>query len=723
MPRLPLLLRRLAPSRRPAVAKTAAASLAAFAAAALLAVSHPVAAQSLPEALLLACARGGDNAGQLHDAWRKAPPERRDSVAFLLTHMPEADAQALDAAFLLREVQQAHEARAAVPWGASLDDALFANYVLPYAQANEAREDWRTGFTARFLPLVRDCRTPGEAAQKLNAAIFGALNVHYSTERKRADQAPSASIAQGKASCTGLSILLADACRACCVPARLVSVRWPHQPGNHTWVEVWDGASWRFCGADEPDPAGLDRGWFVGAAAQAAAASDAAFHPWAVSFAATGQRFAVGWGRGVELHGTDEAARYAAKPAAAAAAVAAEGSAAAADTADAADDALRAQFTRYFAADAARQATFEFDRNLDAMLVTPAGDAQLRKLAFAASCASERAALQPDFDAKRVRAGDKESPYTWKVVGDKPAGGYGLVIAMHGGGGAPKRVNDSQWQHMQIYYRDHPEAGGYVYCALRAPTDEWNGFYTDYFYPVLEKLIRQFVVCGEVDPDRVVAIGYSHGGYGAFALGPKLPHRFAAVHGSAAAPSDGQSSAVGLHTLAFSFMVGDRDTAYGRRERCEGFARQLAELQQKHPGRYPTRFDLIANNGHTGLPDRDLLAKLVPLARAASPKWLQWQQTDGTVRDHYWLRDPSPQPGRLLGAELVGERLVVTGVGDAKVEAWLDARHCDLGKPLVVVVDGSERTVAPAPSVRTLCRTLQERGDPALAASWVLPLR
>lgn len=690
--------------------------IAALALAALLPSTRPLAAQSLPEALLRACARGGDNAGQLHDAWRAAPAEHRDSVAFLLQHMPDADAQSLDAAFLLREARQAHEARAGVPWGASLDDALFANYVLPYAQANEAREDWRSDFAARFLPLVRDCRTPGEAAQKLNATIFGALNVHYSTERKRADQAPSASIAQGKASCTGLSILLADACRACCVPARLVSVRWPHQPGNHTWVEVWDGAAWRFCGADEPDPAGLDRGWFTGAAAQAAAASDPAFHPWAVSFAATGQRFAAGWGRGVELHGTDEAARYASKPAATNVASTAESVAAA-------DDALRAQFTRYFTADAARQATFEFDRNLDAMLATPAGDARLRQLAFAALCASERAALQPDFDAKRVRAGDKESPYTWKVVGDKPAGGYGLVIAMHGGGGAPKRVNDSQWQHMQIYYRDHPEAGGYVYCALRAPTDEWNGFYTDYFYPLLEKLIRQFVVCGEVDPDRVVAIGYSHGGYGAFAIGPKLPHRFAAVHASAAAPTDGQTSAVGLHTLAFSSMVGDRDTAYGRRERCEGFARQVAELQQKHPGRYPARFDLIANNGHTGLPDRDLLAKLVPLARVATPKWLQWQQTDGAVRDHYWLRDPAPQSGRRLGAELAGDRLVVTGVGDAKIEAWLDARHCDLGKPLVVAVDGAERTVAPSPSVRTLCRTLQERGDPALAASWVLPLR
>lgn len=703
----------VAPFLPPLLAVLACAPLRAQATATV--VGEPAAGE-LPAAVAAACARGGDNAAQLAAAWRQAPADQRPSVAFLLQHMPDADARALDAAFLLREVRQAHAARAAVPWGAELDDALFANFVLPYTQANEAREDWRSDFMARFLPLAQGCRTPGEAAQRLNATIFQALNVHYSTDRKRADQPPSASIAQGKASCTGLSILLADACRACCVPARLVSVRWPHQPGNHTWVEVWDGASWRFCGADEPDPAGLDRGWFAGAAAQAAAAADPAFHPWAVSFAATGQRFAAGWTRRAELWGTDEAARYAARPASANAA--ADVGAAAPD-----DAALQAQFARYFAADAARQATFEFDRNLDGLLATPAGDARLRRLAFAALCAHERAALQPDFDEKRVRAGGKESPYTWKVVGERPAGGYGLVIAMHGGGGAPKRVNDSQWQHMQIYYRDHPEAGGYVYCALRAPTDEWNGFYTDYFYPLLEKLIRQFVVCGDVDPERVVALGYSHGGYGAFAIGPKLPHRFAAVHGSAAAPTDGQTVATGLHTLPFTFMVGGRDTAFGRRERCEAFARQLADLRQQHPGRYPGRFDLIEDNGHTGLPDRDLLAQLVPLVRVALPKWLQWQQTDGVVRDHYWLRDEAPQPGRRLAAALDGNRLVVSGLGDAVVEAWLDARLCDVGKPLVVAVDGGERTVAPAPSARTLCRTLRERGDPALAATWVLPLR
>ena len=65
---------------------------------------------------------------------------------------------------------------------------------------------------------------------------------------------------------------------------------------------------------------------------------------------------------------------------------------------------------------------------------------------------------------------------------------------MHGGGGVPKDVNDQQWHKMfEQYYKDHPEAGGYIYLALRAPDDVWNGFYDDAICPMVERLIRQFV--------------------------------------------------------------------------------------------------------------------------------------------------------------------------------------------------------------------------------------
>ncbi|MBK8100120.1 MAG: hypothetical protein IPK26_23715 [Planctomycetes bacterium] len=625
------------------------------------------------------------------------------ALAFLRQHMPEADRTAVSDEFLRQEVQLALAARTAMPWGKELTDELFLHFVLPYAQANEARESWRADFATRCQPLVAGCKTPGEAALKLNATIFHLLNVHYSTQRQRADQAPSASIAQGKASCTGLSILLADACRACCIPARLVSVRWPHKAGNHTWVEVWDGAAWRFVGADEPDPAGFDHAWFVGDAAHCAAAPREN-RLWAVSFAATGERFAAGWGRGVELHGIDVSARYAP-------------TAVPQDPQQTADAAVLATMTRFFAATAEEQAKFEFDRNLDADLGTVPGDARLRALAAQAWRAAAHADLRADFAADIVRAGGKEAPYTKKQVGERGTHGFALVIAMHGGGGVRKEVNDSQWRVMQRYYKDHPEAGGYVYCALRAPTDEWNGFYTDYFYPLLERLIAQFVIAGDVDPDRVFAIGYSHGGYGAFAVGPKLPHRFAAVHASAAAPTDGETSAVGLHSLPFSFMVGEKDTAYGRKDRCEAFAKVVAELQAG--GAYAdVRFLYQPGFGHGGLPDRDILPELLKHQRRPVPAGLAWEQTDGVVTDHYWLRCPAPKQGARVDIVRKGDNLTITRRDAGPIELLLDARLLPTGMTWNAVVDGAApRAITLQPSLRVLCETMLQRMDPSLAAS------
>ncbi len=680
----------------------------------VLAATPHVAAQGPAPSIDATLTVAGANRIELSRSLAEVPLDQRASLEFLLTHMPASDAQTLSAEFLLQQVDLAHAARARAPWG-TIDDELFRAFVLPYAQANERREDWRSGFWQRFAPLVADCKSPGEAALRLNAQIFAALEVQYSTARARADQAPSESIAQGKASCTGLAILLADACRAVGVPARVVSVRWPHKAGNHTWVEVWDGAAWRFVGAAEPDPEGFDRAWFVGDAAQCRGA-DSAHAIWAVSFAATGKTFAAGWTRGVVLHGVDVTARYAKQDDTTV------------DPRAAADAALRAQMLRFFAADPAAQATFEFDRNLDAELATPAGDARLRGLAWDAFRAAPHPDLRADYAAGRVRCNGYESAYTVRDVGtrqpqqDPEGGGSPLVIAMHGGGGVPKSVNDSQWGVMQRYYKDQPDAGGYRYLALRAPTDDWNGFYTDYVYPLIERLILQFAVCGDVDPARVVLIGYSHGGYGAFAIGPKMPDRFAAVHASAAAPTGGETSAVGLHHLAFSFMVGVGDTAHGRADRCREFAAQVEALRSAHEGRYPVTAAILQGHRHTGLPDRDKLAELVPLHRVAPPSDLAWELTDTVVRDHYWVGVETPAKGQQVSASLRDQRLHVTRKSVGRVRVTLDARLCRLDAPLVLVVDDTERSVQPTPSLRVLCSTLQRRGDLGLAGSFVVDI-
>lgn len=183
--------------------------------------------------------------------------------------------------------------------------------MLPYASLNERRDAWRKDFHDRFAPLVRECKTPGEAAVKLNATIFKMLGVQYhATLRPKPDQSPYESIAAHYASCTGLAILLVDACRAVGVPARIVAVpHWTGKTGNHTWVEVWDGA-WHYTGAAEPAP--LDRAWFTADAAGADPVNPLQ-RIYASSFRKTGLALPLVWAmRNQDVSAVDVTARYAA---------------------------------------------------------------------------------------------------------------------------------------------------------------------------------------------------------------------------------------------------------------------------------------------------------------------------------------------------------------------------------------------------------------------------
>lgn len=237
------------------------------------------------------------------------------AAQFLLEHMPPADRETLSAEFLTRNLDLAFRARAEFPWAAQVPEEIFFNDVLPYAVFDEPRDPWREELYRLGRDLAGDARTASEAAQALNRQLFNRIEVHYNTGRKRPNQSLQESKASGKATCTGLSIILVNACRAIGIPARAVGTPlWANQRGNHTWVEIWDG-TWHFTGADEYDPSGLDRGWFTGDAAQAKA--DVPRHAiYATSWRRAGLTFPMVWARRSEaVAAVDVTARYAKQPA------------------------------------------------------------------------------------------------------------------------------------------------------------------------------------------------------------------------------------------------------------------------------------------------------------------------------------------------------------------------------------------------------------------------
>ena len=115
------------------------------------------------------------------------------------------------------------------------------------------------------------CKTPTEAAAEAQRELFKKLKLEVLARSGRPpNQSPEGVDRAGQ----GVLHRPVDRAerrlpgRRASRPAWSGTPLWANKRGNHTWVEIWD-KDWHFTGACEPDPNGLDRGWFVGDAAEA----------------------------------------------------------------------------------------------------------------------------------------------------------------------------------------------------------------------------------------------------------------------------------------------------------------------------------------------------------------------------------------------------------------------------------------------------------------------
>ena len=243
----------------------------------------------------------GKNKNQIKKALRKVPKVHRAGMEWLIKHMPEEDLKNVTSDFLLENCELAYKAWKEASWGREIPEDVFFEYVLPFANLNEKRESWRKDFYYRFSGIMRNSASSYQAAASLNNKMFEMVGVKYSTKRSKADQAPYESMETGLASCTGLSILLIDACRSIGVPARFVGTpMWFNNSGNHSWVEIWDNG-WHVTGAAEPTGDDLNNVWFSGLANSAVEG-----HPKYGIFAATWAdseiHFPMDWLQGIDSY-------------------------------------------------------------------------------------------------------------------------------------------------------------------------------------------------------------------------------------------------------------------------------------------------------------------------------------------------------------------------------------------------------------------------------------
>ena len=693
----------------------------------------------------------GDNRQQLERALEKVPADQQRGMRWLIVHMPPQDLQSLEAGFLLDNCRQAYDAWRSAPWHDQVDEELFVDTILPYASLNERREDWRTGFHEQFAPLVAEARSPGEAAAILNNTVYPQVGVIYSTKRPKADQSPHESIDAGMASCTGLSVILVDACRSVGVPARFVGTPlWSDESGNHSWVEVWDDGQWHFTGAAEPTGMDLDKAWFTGRASTAKR-DDPRNAIYAVTWQDSPIHFPMSWRmHDMSVGGIDVTDRYTV------------------DRQPVPDGMARVRFRavdehdqrmpvpvrvtgkgmdavetttrdeRFDANDHAEVllpigtvVTAEFDGGVGTAEFTVEEDEQLFSMKMprrsddvpltreeaeveatrlrASHAEMIRRTRRAEHDARVLKIGDHEMPFWYTIYGDKPEGGRSLYISMHGGGGAPAEVNDQQWDNQKKLYE--PEEG--VYLAPRAPTNTWNLWHQGHIDEFYDRLIENMIVFEDVDPNRVYIMGYSAGGDGVYQLAPRMADRLAAAAMMAGHPNETKPD--GLRNLPFTLHMGGEDTSYDRNEIGRQWKEKLAKLHGMDSKGYPHHVEIHEGKGHW-MEGEDAIA--VPWMarhdRNLRPELIVWLQDDVTHDQFYWLAVDEPVARRRMVVGRHGQVIRIFTAGGAKqLRFLLDDSMMDLDREVVVRMAGKVLFRGIVPRTRgAMRRTLSQRGDP-----------
>ena len=312
-----------------------------------------------------------------------------------------------------------------------------------------------------------------------------------------------------------------------------------------------------------------------------------------------------------------------------------------------------------------------------------------------------------------LKEGKLAMPFFYKTFGEKPKDGRSLWISMHGGGGAPAWVNDSQYENQKQLYQ--PAEG--IYLAPRAPTDTWNLWHEVHIDRLFARLIEDLLVFENVNPDRVYVMGYSAGGDGVYQLGPRMADTWAAAAMMGGHPNG--VSLLSLRNVPFALQVGANDSSFNRNRIGMEYGEQLDRLQKEDSEGYQHFVRIRAGMGHwMNLEDKEALPWMAKFTRNPIPAKIVWKQTGALHDRSYWLAVPRgrAEGDALVVAERKSQKVTVNKVEKVgRLVVRLDDRMMDLDQPVTVEQDG--RTLfsgKPIRTIRTLVQTLADRGDPKL---------
>jgi len=309
----------------------------------------------------------------------------------------------------------------------------------------------------------------------------------------------------------------------------------------------------------------------------------------------------------------------------------------------------------------------------------------------------EKQARAAELAKKSITIAGHEMKWLEKTFGDAPPGKRSLWISMHGGGGAPARVNDQQWHNQIKLYQ--PEEG--IYVAPRAPTNTWNLWHQGHIDPLFNRLIENMITLRGVDPDKVYLMGYSAGGDGVWQVAPRMADRFAAASMMAGHPNEAKM--LGLRNLPFGIFCGSEDHAHKRNDVCEARMIEIKQMAKADPGGYLNMTRLYKGLPHwMNLKDAESVPWMAGFTRNTWPKKIVWYQDDVTHERFYWLQVPQDKATKAARKGDVPEGAALL----------LHDSLLDLDKPVIVKVnDRKPITVQVKRSAEVMREALQQRLD------------
>lgn len=343
-----------------------------------------------------------------------------------------------------------------------------------------------------------------------------------------------------------------------------------------------------------------------------------------------------------------------------------------------------------------------------ALTRTDAGKAQ--SLLWQDYAASVKDTYAADWKAKTFTIGRLIMKFDYITYGVKPETGWDFYISMHGGGGAPAQVNESQWRNQIRLYK--PAQG--IYLAPRAPTDTWNLWHEGHMDEFFDLLIRSAVVAMDVNPNRIYLMGFSAGGDGVYQMAPRMADRWAAAAMMSGHPNG--VSPLNLRNIGFTLHAGELDRAYNRNQVAAEWKDRLARLRAEDPGGYANECVIHKGLGHwMNLRDAVALPWMAQFTRNPYPDKVVWRRDDLRKTSFYWLAMPDDQ--KQGGAEMVVERqnqeiTILRASGVDTLTLRFNDRMLDLDKPVRVLQNGKRLFEGVLPrTVAVLSTTLQRRFD------------